>query len=77
MAFTILGDRRMTPSMLTFRWIEPVPLLDLTFPGGRPTASGKHRGWDVLFISLEFGRPLIPFRLADNQVTPDVAWIPG
>ena len=38
--------------MLTFRWIEPVPLLDLTFPGGRPTASGKHRGWDVLFIRI-------------------------
>jgi hypothetical protein len=75
MAFTILGDSRMTPSMLTFRWIEPAPLLDLTFPGGRPTASGKHRGWDVLFIRV---RPATdPFRLAQNQVTPEVDWILG
>jgi hypothetical protein len=27
-------------------------LLDQTFPGGRPTASGKHIQWDVLFIRV-------------------------
>ena len=27
-------------------------LLDQTFPGGRPTASGKHITWDVLFIRV-------------------------
>jgi hypothetical protein len=28
-------------------------LLDQTFPGGRPTASGKHIDWDVLFIRVK------------------------
>jgi len=28
-------------------------LLDQTFPGGRPTASGKHIKWDVLFIRVK------------------------
>jgi len=28
-------------------------LLDQTFPGGRPTASGKHIEWDVLFIRVK------------------------
>jgi hypothetical protein len=28
-------------------------LLDQTFPGGRPTASGKHIQWDVLFIRVQ------------------------
>ena len=28
-------------------------LLDQTFPGGRPTASGKHIQWDVLFIRVK------------------------
>src|SRR3954454_25381387 len=28
-------------------------LLDQTFPGGRPTASGKHIQWDVLFIQVK------------------------
>jgi len=28
-------------------------LLDQIFPGGRPTASGKHIGWDVLFIRVK------------------------
>jgi hypothetical protein len=27
-------------------------LLDQTFPGGRPTTSGKHIKWDVLFIRV-------------------------
>jgi hypothetical protein len=28
-------------------------LLDQTFLGGRPTASGKHIQWDVLFIRVK------------------------
>jgi hypothetical protein len=28
-------------------------LLDQIFPGGRPTASGKHIKWDVLFIRVK------------------------
>src|SRR4051812_15691471 len=28
-------------------------LLEKTFPGGRPTASGKHRRWDILFIRVK------------------------
>jgi hypothetical protein len=27
--------------------------LDQIFPGGRPTASGKHIQWDVLFIRVK------------------------
>jgi hypothetical protein len=32
--------------------ITNLVLLDQTFPGGRPTASGKHIKWDVLFIRV-------------------------
>jgi hypothetical protein len=28
-------------------------MLDKTFPGGRPTASGKHVKWDILFIRVK------------------------
>ena len=28
-------------------------LLEQTFPGGRPTASGKHLKWDTLFIRVQ------------------------
>ena len=30
-----------------------VELLQETFPGGRPTPSGKHRHWDILFIRVK------------------------
>ena len=33
--------------------ITDLELLDQTFPGGRPTASGKHIQWDVLFIRVK------------------------
>ena len=33
--------------------IADLVLLDQTFPGGRPTASGKHLKWDVLFIRVK------------------------
>ena len=40
-----------------WRWmdverISDAQLLDQTFPGGRPTASGKHHKWDKLFIRV-------------------------
>lgn len=46
-----------------WRWIEAdlisdLQLLDRTFPGGRPTPSGKHHKWDKLFIRV---------KPADNQ----------
>ena len=33
--------------------IIDLELLDQTFPGGRPTASGKHIQWDTLFIRVQ------------------------
>jgi hypothetical protein len=33
--------------------ITGLVLLDQTFPGGCPTASGKHIRWDVLFIRVK------------------------
>src|SRR5271167_4519808 len=40
-----------------WRWMETelisgAELLDQTFPGGRPTASGKHHKWDKLFLRV-------------------------
>ena len=40
-----------------WRWMEvnsisDVRLLDQTFPGGRPTPSGKHHRWDQLFARV-------------------------
>jgi hypothetical protein len=41
-----------------WRWAEQnlisdIELLDKTFPGGRPTKSGKHHKWDTLFIRVK------------------------
>ena len=33
--------------------MEGLELLEKTFAGGRPTASGKHLRWDVLFIRVQ------------------------
>ena len=33
--------------------IDDLELLDQTFSGGRPTASGKHLKWDELFIRVK------------------------
>jgi hypothetical protein len=33
--------------------ITDLALLDQTFSGGRPTASGKHLKWDKLFIRVK------------------------
>jgi hypothetical protein len=32
--------------------ISDAELLDQTFPGSRPTASGKHHNWDKLFLRV-------------------------
>jgi hypothetical protein len=41
-----------------WRWAEQhliydIQMLDRTFPGGRPTKSGKHHKWDKLFIRVK------------------------
>ena len=41
-----------------WRWMETdqisdAEMLDQTFPGGRPTPSGKHHRWDILFIRVK------------------------
>ena len=33
--------------------IDEIQLLDQTFPGGRPTPSGRHAKWDKLFIRVK------------------------
>lgn len=33
--------------------ISELILLDKTFPGGRPTSTGQHIDWDVLFIRVK------------------------
>ncbi|MBV9763537.1 MAG: hypothetical protein JOZ48_01730 [Acidobacteriaceae bacterium] len=44
-----------------WRWMEEnlisdIQLLDRTFPGGRPTPTGKHHKWDKLFIRAKPSR---------------------
>jgi hypothetical protein len=41
-----------------WRWMEvnsisDIHLLDRTFPGGRPSLSGKHHQWDQLFLRVK------------------------
>ncbi len=41
-----------------WRWMEidqisDARLLDQTFPGGRPTSTGKHHKWDKLFLRVK------------------------
>jgi hypothetical protein len=33
--------------------ISDAELLDQTFPGGRPTESGRHHKWDKLFLRVK------------------------
>ncbi len=45
-----------------WRWMETelmsdVQLLARTFPGGRPTPSGKHHRWDRLFLRVKSAEP--------------------
>src|SRR5262249_11206847 len=56
LSWQVVGRRsRRLPNWLLTK-VEEMPgleLLDQTFPGGRPTASGKHIQWDVLFIRVK------------------------
>ncbi len=52
-----VGGSRSGP-LPNWRWMETdlisdAQLLDQTFPGGRPTASGKHHKWDKLFLRVK------------------------
>ncbi len=48
------SSRRLPNWLLTkIDEMTDLTLLDQAFPGGRPTASGKHIQWDVLFIRVE------------------------
>jgi hypothetical protein len=48
------SSRRLPNWLLTkVDEITDLVLLDQIFPGGRPTASGKHIHWDVLFIRVK------------------------
>jgi hypothetical protein len=33
--------------------VSDAQLLDQTFPGGRPSPSGKHHKWDQLFLRVK------------------------
>lgn len=58
------STRRLPNWLLTkVHEISDLVLLDQTFPGGRPTASGRHIKWDVLFIRL---KPADDFRRAGS-----------
>jgi hypothetical protein len=42
----------------TWQWAEQdlmfdIEMLDRTFPGGRPSKSGRHHKWDKLFIRVK------------------------
>jgi hypothetical protein len=56
LAYQVGGSSsRPIPNWLLMKTDEIVDLdlLDQTFPGGRPTASGKHLKWDKLFIRVK------------------------
>lgn len=48
------SSRRLPNWLLTkVNEITDLEPLEQTFPGGRPTAAGKHIQWDVLFIRVK------------------------
>ena len=55
-AYQIAGSS--SQKLPNWRWAEQdlisdIQLLDRTFPGGRPTRTGKHQIWDKLFIRVK------------------------
>jgi hypothetical protein len=52
------SSRRPLPNWLLMKTDEIIDLelLDRTFPGGRPTASGSHIKWEKLFIRVKSAR---------------------
>ncbi len=56
LAYQVGGSsRRRLPNWILMKADEiiDIELLDQTFPGGRPTASGKHLKWQTLFIRVK------------------------
>src|ERR1700719_60804 len=56
LAYQIGGSSsRPLPNWLLMKTdeIDEIQLLDQTFPGGRPTPSGRHVKWDKLFIRVK------------------------
>jgi hypothetical protein len=56
LGYQIAGSSsRPLPNWIRMRVEEMADLemLQKTFPGGRPTASGKHLRWDILFIRVK------------------------
>ena len=56
LGYQIAGaSSRPLPNWILMKVNEMVDLeqLEKTFPGGRPTASGKHLRWDILFIRVQ------------------------
>ena len=56
LGFQIAGSSsRPLPNWILMKVEEmaDLQLLEKTFPGGRPTASGKHLKWDILFIRVK------------------------
>ena len=56
LAYQVAGaSSRPLPNWLLMKTddINDLELLDQTFPGGRPTATGNHRKWDMLFIRVK------------------------
>lgn len=56
--FAYQVDGSSSHELPNWRWAEQdliseLQILDRTFPGGRPTKSGKHQKWDKLFIRVE------------------------
>jgi hypothetical protein len=49
------SSSRPLPNRVLMKVVEmsDIQLLDETFPGGRPTGSGKHLKWDKLFIRVK------------------------
>jgi hypothetical protein len=49
------SSSRPLPNWILMKVSEMADLemLDKTFPGGRPTTSGKHLKWDTLFIRVK------------------------
>jgi hypothetical protein len=49
------ASSRRLPNWLFTKTDEAIDLelLDQTFPGGRPTVSGNHIKWDILFIRVK------------------------
>lgn len=56
LGFQIAGaSSRPLPNWILMKVDEmsDLELLEKTFAGGRPTASGKHLKWDILFIRVK------------------------